>query len=151
MKKYSQETIVGVFLAAGLLCVGYLSFVLGGADLFGGDGYTLKARFSSVSGLRFDSPVEMFGMEIGHVTDLTINQERQVAEVTMRLDREIKVYDDAVASIKTSGLIGDRFVEIDPGGGGDLLKAGETIIDTESPVDIIELVSKYAFGDVGGE
>jgi len=60
----------------------------------------------------------------------------------------VKIYDDAMASIKTNGLLGDRYVKIDAGGGGGLLKAGATITDTEPPVDIMELISKYAFGDV---
>ena len=76
------------------------------------------------------------------------DQEKQQAIVELQINKEIEIFDDAIASIKTAGLIGDKFVEIDPGGGGDQLANGDTIIETESPVDIMELVSKYAFGDV---
>jgi phospholipid/cholesterol/gamma-HCH transport system substrate-binding protein len=69
--------------------------------------------------------------------------------VDFKINKDIQIYDDAIASIKTEGLIGDKFVSIDPGGGGDLLKNGDVITDTESPTDIMDLVSKYAFGDVG--
>jgi phospholipid/cholesterol/gamma-HCH transport system substrate-binding protein len=68
--------------------------------------------------------------------------------VQMKINNGIKIYDDAIASIKTAGLIGDKFVSLDPGGSGELLKGGGTITETESPVDLGELISKYAFGDV---
>ena len=76
------------------------------------------------------------------------DQEDQVAVVELKIKKGIKIYDDAIASIKTAGLIGDRFVSIDPGGSGELLKPGDTIAETESPIDIGELIGKYAFGDV---
>ena len=79
---------------------------------------------------------------------LTMDQEKQQAVVELRIDKGVKVYDDAIASIKTEGLIGDRYVGLDAGGSGSLLKPGEAIIETEAPADIMDLVSKYAFGDV---
>jgi phospholipid/cholesterol/gamma-HCH transport system substrate-binding protein len=80
-----------------------------------------------------------------------MDQDNQVAVVELKINNGIKIYDDAIASIKTEGLIGDKFISIDAGGSGDLLKNGDLITDTESPTDIMDLVSKYAFGDVGGE
>jgi phospholipid/cholesterol/gamma-HCH transport system substrate-binding protein len=77
-----------------------------------------------------------------------MDQERLQAVVTLEVDKKVEVFDDAIASIKTAGLIGDKYVNIDPGGGGDLLADGDTIIETESPVDLGDLISKYAFGDV---
>jgi phospholipid/cholesterol/gamma-HCH transport system substrate-binding protein len=148
MKKYSSETVVGVFVVVGLLCIGYMTVKLGNVGILGDNAYVLKARFNKVTGLRVGNAVSMLGLEIGQVTGFSIDQEQQVAIVEMKIDKDIKVYDDAIASIKTEGLIGDKFVEIDVGGGGDELKSGDTITDTESPVDIQELISKYAFGDV---
>lgn len=148
MKKYSQETIVGIFMVVGLLCIGYMTIKLGKVSIFGGDYYSLYARFSSVSGLRVDSPVEVGGIEVGRVEQLSIDQENQMAVVKLRIEKGIKIYDDAGASIKTAGLIGDKLVKIDPGGAGELLKPGSTITETNSPMDIEELISKYAFGDV---
>ena len=148
MKKYSHETMVGIFVVIGLLCVGYLTVKLGNVSLFGDDSYIVYAKFNSVSGLRIDNPVEMVGIEVGRVAGFKMDQKDQLAIVEMKIKNGIKVYDDAIASIKTAGLIGDRYVSIDPGGGGDLLKAGGTITDTESPVDIGELIGKYAFGEV---
>ena len=148
MKKYSNETIVGIFVILGLLCVGYMTVKLGNVSLFGDDTYPLYARFNSVTGLRVGNPVEMLGMEIGRVAGFRMDQENQVAVVELKIKTDIKVYDDAIASIKTAGLIGDKYVSIDAGGSDELMKPGDTITDTESPVDIGDLISKYAFGDV---
>jgi phospholipid/cholesterol/gamma-HCH transport system substrate-binding protein len=93
----------------------------------------------------------MLGLEIGRVESFEMDQENQVAIVEFKINNGIEIYDDAIASIKTEGLIGDKLVSIDAGGGGDLLANGDIIADTESPTDIMDLISKYAFGDVGGE
>ena len=149
MKKYVMETTVGIFVVIGLLCIGYMTVKLGNLGFFGDDSYPIIARFTSVSGLRDGSAVQMLGIEIGRVEKLTMDQQKQLAVVEFRIKQGIKIYDDAIASIKTEGLIGDRYVSIDPGGGSDeLLKPGGVITETESPTDIQELISKYAFGDV---
>ena len=150
MKKYSLETIVGIFVVIGLLCVGYMTIKFGKIRMFGGDYYTLYARFSSVSGLRVDSPVEIDGIEVGRVEQLNIDQDKQMAVVKLRIEKGINVYEDATASIKTSGLIGDKLIKIDPGG-GDILKPGGTITETNSPIDVEDLISKYVFGDLKKE
>ncbi len=148
MKKYSMETTVGIFVLIGLLCVGYMTVKLGEVSLFGDNSYSLYARFTSVSGLRVGSSVEILGLEVGRVERLTIDQEKQMALVEMKIKKGVKVYDDAIASIKTSGLIGDKYIQIDPGGSDALLKPDGSIKETASPLDIEELISKYAFGDV---
>ncbi len=149
MKKYAMETTVGIFVVIGLLCIGYMTVKLGNIGFLGDNSYPLFARFTSVSGLRVGSSIEMLGIEIGRVEKLTMDQEEQVAVVKFRIQKGIKIYNDAIASIKTEGLIGDRYVSIDPGGGFDeQLQPGELITETESPTDIQELISKYAFGDV---
>jgi phospholipid/cholesterol/gamma-HCH transport system substrate-binding protein len=92
----------------------------------------------------------MLGLEIGRVESFNLDQDKQVVKVQFKIKQGIEIFDDAIASIKTEGLIGDKYVSIDPGGGGDLLANGDTITDTNAPTDIMDLVSKYAFGDVGG-
>jgi len=148
MKKYSMETTVGIFVVICLIAVAYLTLKLGDVSVLGDKSYPLYARFTSVSGLKVGSPVEMLGMQIGRVAGFTMDQKDQVAVVELRIGRGVQIYEDAMASIKSSGLLGDRFVKIDAGGGGAQLKAGGTITETEPPVDLIELISKYAFGDV---
>ncbi len=148
MKKYSIETVVGVFVVIGLLCVAYMTVKLGKVSLLGNNYYSLYARFDSVSGLREGSAIEIDGIEVGRVERLTLDQEKQSALITLKIRKGVKVYDDASATIKTAGLIGDKFVKIDPGGSGALLKPAGTITDTTTPTDIEDLISKYAFGDI---
>jgi len=151
MKKYSIESVVGIFVVIGLLCVGYMTIKLGKVSLFGDNYYPLYAAFSSVSGLRGDSSVEIDGIEVGRVARLSINQEKQMASVELKIRKGIKIYDDAIASVKTSGLIGDKFIKIDPGGGGDILNPEAATTETSSPLDIEDIISKYVFGDIKKE
>ncbi len=148
MKKYSNETIVGIFVVFGIIAIYVMAVKLGDVTLVGENYKTYHAPFSTVSGLRVGNSVEMLGMEIGRVAAFRMDQEKLQAIVTLEVDKKVEVFDDAIASIKTAGLIGDKYVNIDPGGGGDLLADGDTIIETESPVDLGDLISKYAFGDV---
>lgn len=148
MKKYAVETTVGIFLVFGLLCVGYMTLKLGHVSLFGDNAYSLYARFTTVSGLRVGSPVNMLGIGVGRVGRLTMDQKDQKAVVEIRIQKDVKVYADAIASIKTEGLIGDVFLSIGPGGSGKLLGPGGTITETQAAVDLVDLVGKYAFGEV---
>jgi phospholipid/cholesterol/gamma-HCH transport system substrate-binding protein len=151
MKKYTMETAVGIFVMIGLLSVGYLTVQLGRVPILEGDTYRVNALFTSVSGLRVGSPVNMFGIEVGRVDRLVMDQDSQQAKVEMTLRKDVKVYEDAIASIKTEGLIGDKFVSIQPGGSGEQLKPGGTIIQTQPAVDVADIIGKYAFGDVKKE
>ena len=148
MKKYTVETTVGIFLVFGLLCVGYMTVKLGHVSLMGEDAYSLFARFTTVSGLRVGSPVNMLGIEVGRVGRLTMDQKDQKAVVEIRIQKGIKVYDDAIVSIKTEGLIGDMFLNLSPGGSGKLLEPGGTITETQPALDLVDLIGKYAFGEV---
>jgi phospholipid/cholesterol/gamma-HCH transport system substrate-binding protein len=148
MKKYTQETVAGIFVFIGIICLVYMAVKLGDVSFLGADTYVLQARFDKVTGLRVGNPVNMLGIEIGRVARFTLDQEKLFAVVALDLNKDIKVYSDAIASIKTAGLIGDRYISIDPGGSGDLLQPGDTIEETESPVDLTELIGKYAFGSV---
>jgi len=151
MKKYSKETMVGIFVVIGLFLIGYMTVNLGNVGFFGDNSYSLFAKFNTVTGLREGNPVNMLGLEVGKVQKFTMDQENQQVLVEFKINKGIEIYDDAIASVKTEGLIGDKYVAVDPGGGGDLLANGDSITDTNSPTDIMDLVSKYAFGDVGGE
>jgi len=148
MKKYAVETTVGIFLVFGLLCIGYMTVELGHVSLLGDNTYSLFARFTTVSGLRAGSPVDMLGIQVGRVGRLTMDQKDQKAVVEIKIEKDIKVYDDAIASIKTEGLVGNMFLSIDPGGAGKLLGHGGTITETQPVVDLVDLIGKYAFGEV---
>lgn len=148
MKKYDKEVWVGLFVFVGLVAVAYSSIKLGNVSLFGDDHYQIWAEFSDISGLKSNANVQMLGVDIGFVDGLELDQEDQVARVSLKIRKEIVLHDDAMASIKTSGLIGDKYVKITPGGVGDPLSPGDTIIDTEAAIDLESLISKYVFGGV---
>ncbi len=143
-----METIVGIFVVFGLLCIGYMTVKLGKVNLFGDNSYSLTANFTTVAGLRKGSPVNILGIDVGRVERIIMDQENLRAVVELRIKNDIKIYDDAIASIKTEGLIGDKYLSIDPGGGGDLLKNNGVITDTQAAVDVEQLISKYAFGEL---
>ncbi len=148
MKKNVYESIAGMFVFVGLIVLVYMTVALGNVSLFDDSFMVLKARFNTVTGLRAGNPIEMYGIEIGYVGELTIDDEVQMAMATLNIQKSAQIYSDAIASIKTAGLIGDKFISIDPGGSGKILGHNDIIINTESPVDLNDLIGKYAFGSV---
>jgi phospholipid/cholesterol/gamma-HCH transport system substrate-binding protein len=146
MEKAKLELIVGVFVLVGILCLGYLSIKLGKLELIGGNVYEVVAQFNSASGLKPGSAIEIAGVEVGRVRAIILREDR--AAVTLAVDDSVKLYTDTIASIKTRGIIGEKFLALSPGGGGDPLKPGDTIRDTESGLDLEELVSQYVHGKV---
>ncbi len=150
MKRSTLDIWVGIFVVIGIACIGYLTTVFGKVQYFGSPSYPLYARFTSASGLRAGSPIDIYGIEVGTVGSLSIDQERAMAVVELNVRKGLKVYDDANAAIKTAGLIGDRYVSIDPGGAGELLRPGGWIPQTSAPIDIEDLIGKFAFGNISG-
>lgn len=148
MNKTGIETAVGIFVAIGLVCVGYLTIKLGKMELLGDNHYSLYARFQSVSGLKEGAFIEMAGVRIGKVDSITLERESQTALVKMKLQKDVILSDDVIASVTTAGLIGDKYIKISPGGSETMLKPGETITETESSVNLEELISKYIFGSL---
>ncbi len=146
--KASVETAVGIFVLIGILSVAYLTVKLGKLELLADNYYVLDARFQSVSGLKKGAQIEIAGVPVGKVDTITFDHERQVALVKLKIELGVLLTDDVIASIKTAGLIGDKYIKLSPGGSDTVLKAGDTIIETESALDIEELISKYAFGKV---
>lgn len=145
-----RQTAVGLFVLLGLVCVAYLTIKLGRMELFETGGFELTARFNSVSGLRVGADVEMAGVPVGRVAAITLDDDpaRRQALVRLVLDRDLKLSTDTIASVKTSGLIGDKYINLQPGGLDDVLASGDTLEETESAVDLESLIGKYAFGGV---
>lgn len=146
MEKAKLEMIVGVFVLIGVISLGYLSIKLGKLELIGGDVYEVDALFNSATGLKSGAAVEIAGVEVGRVKAISLKEDR--ALVRLGLQNGTKLYSDTIASIKTRGIIGEKYLALSPGGGGDPLKPGETIRDTESGLDLEELVSQYVHGKV---
>ncbi|WP_054032288.1 outer membrane lipid asymmetry maintenance protein MlaD [Desulfatitalea tepidiphila] len=148
MKKGSVEMAVGIFVLIGMLCAAYLAIKLGRMEWFGEETYQVQAYFNSVSGLKKGAVVEMAGVEVGQVHGIMLDAEHQMAVVTLDIRNGVQLSTDVIASVKTSGLIGDKYIRLSSGGATDVLKAGDTIMDTESALDIEELIGQYVFGKV---
>ena len=136
---------VGLLMLAGLAALAFLALRLGDWHSPFASHYDLSARFVSTSGLREGAYVEVAGVRVGQVTSIELDAGAFEAIVHMRLQTGITLPSDAIASIRTSGLIGEKYVKITPGGADDSLPSGGEIIDTESSINIEELISKYIF------
>ena len=147
VQKYTAEVAVGVFVLLGLLCVSYLTVRLGKVELFSSNGYTVAAKFSSTSGLKSGADVEIAGVPVGKVIQIALD-ESFYSTVSMRINNSVKLASDTGAAIKTSGLIGDKYIDLMPGGAEDDLKPNAVITNTQAPIDIETLISKYVFGSV---
>ena len=146
MRRSALDLAVGVFVLVGLLALGWLSVKLGRVDFLGNRGYVVSADFPSVAGLKAGSAIEIAGVEVGRVDRIVLRDYQ--ARVVMVLQAGIKIQEDSIASIKTKGLIGERYVRISPGGSDKLIEPGGRIREVEAPVDFEELLSKYIFGKV---
>ncbi|MGE0485893.1 MAG: outer membrane lipid asymmetry maintenance protein MlaD [Gammaproteobacteria bacterium] len=139
------EIGVGMFMLLGIACLVYLAVRLGDVDLFGNERYALDARFVSSSGLKPGAFVEVGGVRVGKVADIRLDPATYESVVRLELEPSVRLQDDAIASIRTEGIIGDKFVKITPGGSDELLAPGDTIFETESSISLEELISKYIF------
>lgn len=145
MKKRKTEFYVGIFIVIGIICSVYLIFTLGELKLINNDRYSVYAYFNSVSGLTTGANVEMAGVGIGEVASISLDKERLVAKVELSINKTVELSDDVIASVKTAGIIGDKYIELAPGGSEEILGQGDTIYNTESSVDIESLVRKFIF------
>jgi phospholipid/cholesterol/gamma-HCH transport system substrate-binding protein len=148
MKRASVEMAVGIFMLIGIASVGYLTIQLGKMQWLGDSYYSLDARFKSAAGLKSGSQVEIAGVQVGQVGNIQFDQQRHMALVRLKIRKDIVLTDDVIASVKTSGLIGDRYINLTPGGSDTVLKSGDQITETESAIDFESLISKYVFGKV---
>jgi phospholipid/cholesterol/gamma-HCH transport system substrate-binding protein len=146
MKRFNLELSVGIFIIIGIICLGYLSIKLGKMEILGGRGYEIYGLFADSGGLKTGSAIVIAGVEVGRVKSITL--ENYQARVVMDLAPGIKIQDDAIASIKTKGLIGEKFIEITPGGSERLIQAGGQIRETQPAVDLEGLISKFVFGKI---
>ena len=146
MERAKVNLAVGCFVLLGVLALGYLSIKLGRVSWLGGGGYDVTADFPSVGGLKAGSTVEIAGVEVGRVESIRLADYQ--ARVVLRLESGVTLQEDSIASIKTKGLIGEKYIRISPGGSDTLIKPSGRIREVEAPVDLEELLSKYIFGKV---
>jgi phospholipid/cholesterol/gamma-HCH transport system substrate-binding protein len=146
MRRFDLELSVGIFVLIGIICLGYISVKLAKMELLGGEKYEVYAIFSDVGGLKAGSSVDIAGLEVGKVSSIVL--EDYEAKVVMSVRANIKLQEDTIASIKTRGLIGEKFLSLVPGGSEQIISPGGQIRETTPPVDFEELISKYVFGKV---
>ena len=145
MKNIKTELIVGLFMVAGSLALGYLSLQMGEFSIFSLEkNYMLEAEFDNASGLKVGAGIEIAGVNVGKVANISLGEDG-LAKVAMLINQNIKISEDAIVSIRTQGLIGDKYLKIIQGADEQFLPEGGVIFDTESSIDFEELVSKYIF------
>ncbi|MBI2160776.1 MAG: outer membrane lipid asymmetry maintenance protein MlaD [Candidatus Rokubacteria bacterium] len=146
MERARVNIAVGLFVLIGIAGLAYLSIQLGRVSLLGATGYVVTADFPSVGGLKAGSTVEIAGVEIGRVEAIGLADYQ--ARVTLRIHAGVKLQEDSIASIKTKGLIGEKYLRISPGGSDRIIPPRGKIREVEAPVDFEELLSKYIFGRI---
>jgi phospholipid/cholesterol/gamma-HCH transport system substrate-binding protein len=144
-EKQHTEILVGIFLLIGIIAITFLALRMGDFRLLNTQQYTIKAEFTSASGLKKGAHVEMAGVSVGRVTNISFNPETYLAEVYIALENNIQIPDDSIASIRTSGIIGDKFLKISPGGSEIIIEPNMVITETEPSINLEELISKYIF------
>lgn len=145
MTEYKRiEITVGLFVFVGIASMFYMALKLGEVGGLGASGYHVTAVFDDVGGVRAGADVMIAGVVVGRVDDVRLN-ERDRAEVSMRINDNVKITMDAIASIRTKGIIGDRFIRVSQGGDDTMLKEGDFIEETEPAINLEDLVSKYIF------
>jgi len=147
MKKMNLEMIVGLFLLAGFTSFAYIAIKMGDIRMFMDETYPVTARFTSISGLKEGAIIELAGVKVGKVSRIELDSGEYEAVVHLNVSKEVQLTDDSIASIRTAGIIGDRFIKLTPGGSDIFLEAGGEIEETEPSISIEELVSKYIFED----
>ncbi|MBF0180148.1 MAG: outer membrane lipid asymmetry maintenance protein MlaD [Magnetococcales bacterium] len=148
MRSVKLEIAVGLFVLAGLLALAWLSVKLARMELVGGNHLPLYAQFTSVAGLKTGATVEIAGVNVGRVDRIELNNADFEAKVRLLVDPAVQVQEDAIASVRTKGLIGDRYITISPGASPKILKANEVIRKTEPAINFEELISQFIHGSV---
>ncbi len=147
MNRRTVELWVGVFVAAGLAGLAVLAFRVGNlttADVV--DGYRIEARFENIGGLKVKSPVTLGGVRVGRVADIYFDNQTYQAVAMLNIDGRYKTLPkDTSASILTSGLLGEQYVGLEPGGAEDYLKDGDRIKLTQSALVLEKLVGQLLF------
>ena len=144
-EKQHTEMLVGIFLLIGIIAITFLALRIGDFQLLNNQQYIIKAEFTSASGLKKGAHVEIAGVSVGKVTNIIFNPETYLAEVHIAIENSIQIPDDSIASIRTSGIIGDKFLKISPGGSDNIIEPNMIISETEPSINLEELISKYIF------
>ena len=147
MQKNIIETLMGAVVLA--VAGGFLAFAYKGSDLRVEDGYNVRANFGNASGIALGSDVRIGGVKVGAVTDLALDPESYEAVVSMQIRNATKLPKDSSAAIVSSGLLGEKYIQLTPGAEDDMLKSGDKIAFAQSAVNLEELIGKFMFSGGG--
>ncbi len=150
MANNAIETVMGAVVLA--VAGGFLYFAYSTSSVKSVDGYQVKADFSNITGIGIGSDVRVGGIKVGVVEQLNLDPKSYQAVAKMRIDKNVALPKDSSAAVQSAGLLGDKFVAIEPGGDDDNLKNGDAITITQSSVSLEEMIGKFVFsgGGVGG-
>ena len=138
---------VGLFVLVGLAALAFLAVSMGKGRLaLPETTRPIVARFTNAGGLKAGSTVQIAGVPVGEVKKITLKPDDMSALVLFRVESSLKLDDDTIAAIHSQGLLGEKFIALKPGSSGTPLKPGDVIVDTQSTVDLEDLIAKFAFG-----
>ncbi|RJS94635.1 outer membrane lipid asymmetry maintenance protein MlaD [Salinisphaera sp. Q1T1-3] len=151
MQSRAVEMLVGLFVCLGIAAIFILTYRVSDlADRSDASGYTVTAAFNDIGGLKVGAPVDLAGVRIGRVTDIKLDQTTYRAVATMRIADQYKIPSDSDASILTSGLLGDQYIGVGPGGAPDNMKNGDKFMLTQSAIVLENLIGQFMTSFAGG-
>ncbi len=146
MKQKTLELVVGLFMVIGFGAFVYLALQLGEVPFLSRSStYVLKAEFDNVAGVKKGASVQVAGVVVGEVADVALS-DTEVALLSLRIEKSLQIPIDSIASVKSQGIIGDKYIQVSLGGDEKKYGPGDILTETESSVDIESLISKFAFG-----
>jgi len=146
MKRIDTELLVGLFMIIGITCLTYLSIKLGRMEIIGDNGYKLYAEFSEIGGLKNGASVEIAGVEVGRVKNISLADYQ--AKIELQINSGVKIQEDSIAAVKTKGLLGEKYIQISPGGDEKIIPPGGKIRETQPPLDLEKAIGNFIFGKV---
>jgi phospholipid/cholesterol/gamma-HCH transport system substrate-binding protein len=146
MKRIDTELLVGLFMIIGITCLTYLSIKLGRMEIIGDKGYKLYAEFSEIGGLKNGASVEIAGVEVGRVKNISLSDYQ--AKIELQIKSGVKIQEDSIAAVKTKGLLGEKYIQISPGGDEKIIPPGGKIRETQPPLDLEKAIGNFIFGKV---
>ena len=144
-----RDFLAGLFVVAGAAALAYLSLSIGGFGWHGQEGLHISAAFDEAGSLAVRAPVVIAGVRVGEVSNISLSDNFR-ANVEMNLDPNLKLPTDTSAAIMTSGVLGDRYIELQPGAEDQILKSGDHITFTQSAVILERLIGQLIYGVTKG-
>lgn len=151
MERTTLDLWVGMFVVAGVAALVVLALKVGNLSTYNvSDTYQLQAYFSNIGGLKPQASIRSAGVLVGRVTGITLDTERYEAKVTMSIDKRYKFPKDTFANILTSGLLGEQYIGLMPGGDSQMLANGDVMKKTQSAVVLEDLIGKFLYSKAEG-